>query len=208
MVTVDSFRRANPQIHLLAAVIYTGLAILLAGLWWLQVVKRKDFQVSVDTQSYRTMRIPAIRGRIMDRDRNLLADTRPSYNLNLYLEEIRPRFHQTYTNLKPAVLESLAAQREGYAAKVNRELTPTEKRRFQLRGNVKVELEKSARYLATSNLVAEIAVALDTPLNLDPKRFHRHYGSKKRAFPLTSPNSPSHGGGRISWSPTRNAGRF
>ena len=183
MLILDPLQKANPQIKLLTGMVFAGLGVLLVGLWWLQVVKRREFQSSLETQSYKTMRIPATRGRITDRHGELLAETRPSYNLNLYLEEIRPRFVEVYTNLAGVVRASLKQQEESYQARVQRELTPAEQRQFRLLGNLKLELEKSARYLAASNLVAEVAATLRTPLALDPEIFHRHY-QIRRALPL------------------------
>lgn len=183
MLTLDPYRRANLQLKLLAALIACGMGILLTGLWWVQVVKRKEFQSSLETQSYRTTRIPATRGNILDRNGRILAETRPSYSLNLYLEEIRPRFEQTYSTLKPAVVSSLQAQLEAYQAQIGRELTSAEKRKFRFRGKRQTALEKTARYLATSNLVAEVAASLGSPLSFDPDDFHRHY-LLRRALPM------------------------
>lgn len=192
MVTVDPFNRANPHIKLLAAIVFTGLAVLVAGLWWLQIVKRREFQSSLETQSYRTTRIPATRGNILDRNGKILAETQPCYNLNLYLEEIRPRFGEMYDRIKPYALASLKAQREQYQAKLHRELTAAERRRFQLRGKLKAELERRARYLATSNLVAEIATTLNTPLTLDAEDFHRHYEIRRALpFPILTGMTPT-----------------
>ncbi len=52
------------------------------------------------TQSYRSVRLPAVRGRILDRQGVILAESRPSYNVNLYLEELRPAFQEQYQLLK------------------------------------------------------------------------------------------------------------
>jgi penicillin-binding protein 2 len=81
------------------------------------------------------------------------------------------------------VLASLDAQRQQYEAQVQRELTSAERRRFRIRGQLKAELERAARFLATSNLVAEVAAALRTPITLDPGEFHEHYETR-RALPL------------------------
>ena len=43
-----------------------GLFILLTGLWWVQVVSAREYQSHLDTQAYRTIRIPAVRGKILD----------------------------------------------------------------------------------------------------------------------------------------------
>ena len=64
------------------------------------MVSRKYFQASLETQSYRTVRIPAVRGKILDRNGVSLADNRPSYNVSLYLEELRPAFQKQYTVVK------------------------------------------------------------------------------------------------------------
>ena len=66
---------------------------------------------------------------------------------------------------------------------MQRPLTAAEVRRFRLRGALKSELEKTARYLAASNLVAEISATLETPITLDPTLFHEHYETR-RALPL------------------------
>jgi len=183
MLTVDPFRRANPQIKLLAVAVFAGMALLLSGLWWLQVVKRKELQSSLETQSYRTTRIPARRGNILDRHGVILAETRPSYNLSLYLEEIRPQFGKLYDQMKPGVLASLNAERKAKETEENRELTAAEKRKFQLRGSTKTRLQRLARYTAVSNYVMQIAATLGAPITLDAEKFHRHY-QKRRALPL------------------------
>jgi len=184
MQIIDPWIPTNRRLRIISAMILCGLLALLAGLWWLQVVQRHEYQFSLESQSYRTMRIPAPRGRIYDRNGELLADTRPSYNLHVYLEEIRPRFAETYDQLKPAVLASLKAQEEAERRRLNRKLTAAERRPFLLRGERKANLERTARYTAISNLVADVSAVLGTSLEVNEDRFHRHYYSR-RAMPLT-----------------------
>jgi cell division protein FtsI/penicillin-binding protein 2 len=73
-----------------------GLFILLAGLWWVQVVSAREYQGHLETQSYRTVRIPAVRGKILDREGRVLAENRPRYNLSLYLDDLRKQFDAAY----------------------------------------------------------------------------------------------------------------
>ena len=105
--------------------------ILLAGLWWVQVVSAREYQSHLETQSYRTVRLPAVRGKILDREGRVLAENRPRYNLSLYLDDLRKQFdagHPTRIRRRPA-----AAQKAAIAAqekKLGRSLTKAERKQF------------------------------------------------------------------------------
>ncbi len=58
-------------------------------LWNLQVAQGMEYQRRLTRQSLRSVRVPGIRGRILDRNGERMADNRPSYCLSLYLEELR-----------------------------------------------------------------------------------------------------------------------
>ncbi len=62
---------------------------LVVRLWNLQVAQGMEYQRRLAKQSLRSVRIPGIRGRILDRAGERLADNRPSYCVSLYLEELR-----------------------------------------------------------------------------------------------------------------------
>ncbi|MFH0880490.1 MAG: hypothetical protein V2A34_12310, partial [Lentisphaerota bacterium] len=62
---------------------------LLVALWRIQVSQGQDYQKDLMRQSVRRVRIPGIRGKILDRNLVCLADNRPSYCIALYLEELR-----------------------------------------------------------------------------------------------------------------------
>ncbi|MDZ4199044.1 MAG: penicillin-binding protein 2, partial [Kiritimatiellia bacterium] len=66
-----------------------ALALLAAVLWRVQIVQGRRFEKDFTKQSVRRVRLPAIRGRLLDRNGRLLAENRPSFDLVLYLEEIR-----------------------------------------------------------------------------------------------------------------------
>lgn len=98
-----------------------GLGLLIGTLLWLQVVHGHEYERSLRQQSMRRIRLPAARGRILDRHDVCLADNQPCYCLALYLEEMRrpgkwsntvagvSRTLQTLTHIigrKPLVSES------------------------------------------------------------------------------------------------------
>ena len=58
-------------------------------LWRLQVAQGMEYQRKLAKQSLRSVRLPGVRGRILDRNGERLADNRPSYCVSLYLEELR-----------------------------------------------------------------------------------------------------------------------
>lgn len=62
---------------------------LVFRLWNLQVAQGMEYQRRLAKQSLRSVRLPGIRGRILDRNGERMADNRPSYGVSLYLEELR-----------------------------------------------------------------------------------------------------------------------
>ena len=58
-------------------------------LWREQVAHGQEHQADLVRQSVRRVRLPGMRGKIFDTKAALLADNRPSYNIALYLEELR-----------------------------------------------------------------------------------------------------------------------
>ena len=45
-------------------------------------------------------RIPAVRGKILDRNGTALAENRPTYNVSLYLDELRKSFDEAHAQAK------------------------------------------------------------------------------------------------------------
>src|SRR6266542_143102 len=92
MIVFDELKKSDPTLRTLVVVMLAGLFVLLAGLWWVQIVSARDYQAHLETQSFRTVRIPAVRGKILDRNGIVLAENRAAYNVSLYLEELRKPF--------------------------------------------------------------------------------------------------------------------
>ena len=158
MLIFDQLKKSDPQLRVLAWLVALGVAILLGGLWFLQVFSSRRYVESEKNQSFRSVRLPAARGRIMDRNGAPLAENRPSYNLSLYLEDraLRDLFQKQYRE-----------------ARRGQKLTRAELS----------TLARHSRFVVASNVVAQLSAILKEPLQLDEAKFHKHY-EQKLALPL------------------------
>ena len=118
--------RPDPQerraTQLLALLLCLGLAVLLAGLWWVQIVNANRYRETVETQSFRTVRLPAVRGKILDRNGIAFAENRPELQHQPVLEELSSAFKKDFKEFcppaqsrhqRPALLERLARRLAG-----------------------------------------------------------------------------------------------
>lgn len=144
--------------RLLGYAVLAGLGVLLAGLWYIQVVSAREYSTRIRQQSFRTVRVPAVRGKIMDRNGVVLADNRPSYNLVLYVEDLRPLYDAAFDQL-----------RDG------RPLKPPDRK----------ALRETARFTVASNIVQRLAGVVEHELTLEASDFHRHHNQwPYRPLPL------------------------
>ena len=157
MLFFDQIKKDDPHLRLLAVTMLTGLAILLGGLWYVQVICAQRYQETLQDQSVRTVRLPAVRGRILDRNGVALAENRASYNVDLYLAELSKPFHEHYLRIRPT----------GKLTRAERE-----------------HWERVARYQVVSNIVLNLSSSLDQPRWLNERHFNRHY-DEVRALPFT-----------------------
>jgi penicillin-binding protein 2 len=175
MLIFDQLRKDDPQLRAVAVVVFGGLGLLLAGLWWVQVVSARDYQDSLEIQSYRTVRIPAVRGRILDRNGVVLAENRPSYNISLYLEELSKPFRaacdKELARAKAQVRRRIELEQKALKRKLKRE----ERKRLGLSSEDSELLRERARWQVASNVVAQVSRKLRQPISLDITNFDRHY---------------------------------
>jgi penicillin-binding protein 2 len=178
MLLFDQLKKNDLQLRLVAIVIFAGLAVLLAGLWWVQIVSSREYQANLETQSFRTVRIPAVRGKIQDRNGVVLAENRPTYNVSLYLEELSRTFDEEFkrerTNLRAE--RKLAAEARSRA--LNRSLNKQEKKQFSVSREDVDRLRIKARTDVASNVVALVGARLHLPLSLDATNFNHHYATR------------------------------
>jgi len=185
MLVVDELKKNDPQLRLVAMMLAAGLLILLTGLWWVQVVSAREYQAHLDTQAYRTIRIPAVRGKILDRDGRVLAENRPRYNLSLYLDDLRKPFAEATRQLK---LQAIEAQKQAIAAqekKLGRSLTKAERKQFAFKPEYIEALRAQARAQVAAGVVADISRKMGEPIPFDKAKFTRHYATElAMPFPI------------------------
>jgi penicillin-binding protein 2 len=178
MLIFDELKKNDPQLRLLAVALAGGLFVLLAGLWWLQVVSASKYESHLETQSYRTVRIPAVRGKILARDGRVLAENRPRYSLSLYLDDLRRQFDAAYG---AAIAQARAGQKQRIATqekKLGRSLTKAERKQFSLATEQLKQLREQTRFQVADSVVEQVGQRLGQPLELDPATFKRHYDTR------------------------------
>lgn len=188
MLIFDQLNKADRHLRALSWLIAGGLAVLLAGLWWVQVVRYRHYVEDQRNQSYRTVRVPAPRGKIQDREGRPLAENRAAYSISLYLEDRswRDAVQKQYKLAELGARQSALVPRKPKALEkllswFGYEPALTQMRR--LTAAEKTALGRNARYSVTSNIVWQLGVALRQPLTVDETKFHRHY-DRRRALPL------------------------
>jgi len=182
MLVFDELKKNDAHLRLVAMVLAGGLLILLAGLWWVQVVSAHDYRIHLETQSYRTIRVPAVRGKILDREGRVLAENVPRYNLSLYLDDLRNQFAAAYdveyaqaTNARAHII---AAQEK----KTGRALTKAERKQFVFKPEQLRQLGVQARARVAAGVVARLGEIVGQPPAFDAKDFENAY-EKARALP-------------------------
>ena len=191
MLVIDELKKNDPQLRLVAILLAGGLLLLLAGLWWVQVVSSGEYQAHLDTQAYRTIRVPAPRGKILDREGRVLAENRPRYNLSLFLAELRKPFKAADDQM---MKQAHAWQKADIAAeqkKIGRSLTKAERKQFLFTSAQKERLHEQARDQVVAGVVAQISRNMGEPLPFDPKKFNRHYATElAMPFPILENLNP------------------
>ena len=159
MIVFDQLKKNDPHLRLVTWSVLIGMGILITGLWWVQIISGRHYSENQKAQSFRTVRIPAIRGKILDRHGVALAENQPSHNVILYLDELREEFKKEWSRSRPL-----------RGAKV----TLAQRR----------ALEAQARYRVASNTVQRLAGALQQPVPFSYGDFMRHY-TNQLALPFT-----------------------
>src|SRR5689334_959544 len=158
MIVFDQLKKNDPHLRLLTLGVLIGMGSLATGLWWVQFISYRHFTENQRAQSFRTVRIPAIRGKIVDRHGMALAENQPSYNVILYLDDLREEFKKEWSRTRPPRGTPLSLpQRRA--------------------------LEAQARYRVASNIVQHIATILQQPVPFSFGDFMKHY-TNQLALPL------------------------
>ncbi|MEZ5306038.1 MAG: penicillin-binding protein 2 [Pyrinomonadaceae bacterium] len=85
----DYAQNLSARVTTIQVIGFVLLAVLSVRLYHLQINKGDDFQTRAENQRIRTIRIPAPRGAIFDRNGVLLVDSRSTYNVTISHEPIK-----------------------------------------------------------------------------------------------------------------------
>ena len=151
MFLFDQLRSKDAPIKISVLFLLFCFLLLAAKLWKLQVSSTTSFQSRQENQSLRAIRLPAIRGKILDRNNKPLAVNRLRFDIHVYIDELRLLFREHYFRLKR-----------------NRKMSRSEQ----------LELGKEARYQVVSNLTMQVSKRIGKPLLLNKDRFHSHYANR------------------------------
>ncbi len=132
-----------------------GFLLLAGWLWRVQVYGHFNYTERLANQSQRTLRLPAPRGKILDIHGRPLAESRPSYTLVAYLEELRPMFREYWRRNRPPG-----------------KLTRAERTAAEIR----------LRHQALSQLV--LSINPGAPFTLTERELQKHF-TEQLALPLT-----------------------
>ncbi|MFM7804653.1 MAG: hypothetical protein ACKPGK_09205, partial [Verrucomicrobiota bacterium] len=185
MLVFDQFNQAERPLRWIAAVVAGGLLLLLAGLLKVQILGHRRFEQSLQTQSFQSVRVPALRGRILDRDRRELVGNAPRYRLDVYLEALSRDFGREHGRLRREILAARGGTNTptpGFWARVVGKFR-REPPRLLIRPEENALLWRQARYQVVSNVVAQVAAKVGLPLTLTESELHRHWANS-RALPL------------------------
>jgi penicillin-binding protein 2 len=188
----EQLRKDDPRLRAVSLIFLMGLLVLLVGLWWVQVVSARRYQANLENQSYRTVRIPAVRGKLLDTDGVVLAENRPTYNISLYLEELSVPFRAAFNGCLNRKRAELKQRADAEVQRLGRKLNKEERKRFVVTGKDRIMLQQESRLLVVSNLVFSLAQVLREPVPFNPEAFERHYKSRLALpYPVMRDISPS-----------------
>ncbi|MBL9172010.1 MAG: hypothetical protein JNL10_00620 [Verrucomicrobiales bacterium] len=174
-------------LRLVAIGVGAGLLVLFLGLWHVQVMSRQRYQQRQESQSYRTVRLPAMRGKILDREGREFAGNSPRYRLDLYLDELRPQFQEEYKKRRAELMARKGRTGSPGSDSILTWLVNRFRRQKTGGGITRAEIDqlnRESRYAIVSNTVADINRRLGTPLTLSEPALHQHF-LNKTALPLT-----------------------
>lgn len=92
------------KLKIIIVFIFIALGILLTRLWYLQIIKGDEFKQRSEDNSIRFRKIAPLRGLIMDRNRRVVVDNRPSFDV-LYLPR-KGRDHERIIGKLKSLYES------------------------------------------------------------------------------------------------------
>jgi len=162
MFVFDIFRDEGKRLQVITGVVGLGMLALLGGLWLVQIVFAKQFEESSKANAIRSVRTPAIRGKILDCNGSVLAEEMPRYNAILYLEDLQPQFSAEYSALRKNYIRT-HPEVANLKSKIN------------LNTNVQRQLHLEADCAVVSNVTYRVSTSLEELRVMNTNAFLRHY---------------------------------
>src|SRR5271155_6074875 len=97
----DDIRVQGWRLGVLALLIFAAIAMLLSRLWNVQVVNSDSARARSDEQTTVKQRIAPARGAICDRNGIMLAENRPSFDIDFYLGDLRRDYAESHKGNVP-----------------------------------------------------------------------------------------------------------
>lgn len=170
MLIFDQIKKNDPQLRFVAMALAAGFFILLLGLWWVQIVSAGKYESHLQTQSYRSIRVPAMRGRILDCEGRVMAENSPRYNLSLYFDELSGEFQTEYNRLRPAHIVKKTTPSWKFWVR------PAASAHSQSLSKADIwNLKWQARYNVAGNLITETSQTIGRQLPFNYTNFARAY---------------------------------
>src|SRR5262245_7039780 len=179
MIVFDQLKKNDPYLRTVTWGVLAGMTVLFAGLWWVQVVSHKHYAENQKAQSFRTVRIPAVRGKILDHHGAALAENQPSYNVILYLDELRDQFRAEWARARqPRLITNALPFWKRWIG-----IDPVQREYAKLTREQRLALERACRYRVASNAVHQVSVATGQAIPFSFSDFMRHY-TNQLALPM------------------------
>ncbi|MES1194812.1 MAG: peptidoglycan glycosyltransferase, partial [Opitutus sp.] len=109
--TIETHRARNPRLFLFHGIVAVLIAVLAGGMAYQQLLKTVKYSERERLQNQRRVVTPGPRGRILDRDGNVLVDNRARFSVVLNLAELRGEFRSEFKVVKANYAKFPVAER-------------------------------------------------------------------------------------------------
>jgi penicillin-binding protein 2 len=99
----DEARVQGWRLGILALLVFAAMGLLLSRLWTVQVVNSDAASQRSESQSTIRARIAPARGAICDRNGIMLAENRPSFDIDFYLDEMKRDYSESHHGRPPRI---------------------------------------------------------------------------------------------------------
>jgi penicillin-binding protein 2 len=149
------------RVGFLGVVMLAALGVIVARLWWVQIVMGSEYAAKIQGGSHVTVRLPAVRGEIMDRNGIPLVQNRSSFEIDLYLPDIEKAYKSEHGNLP----------------------LRAEKLRIPVRGMLQDHDEVDIAKVVNTTIMKQLQ-ALDLEEDYNAERMQVHYRNTKGLIPF------------------------